>query len=240
MYSYTRSLTSALGGGEWSASCPGRFTPRERSPGTYWIGGCVGPRDVLDAVVKRKISSPRRESNPRTPIVQHYTNWAITALSYFSLVRSILIVSSHPRPVAIHQPASSVIGYGMATGFRRPVGAEVASESRPALGPSQPCTQLVLGTLFLVLRLRDHEMCGFLTPRPHTLQFCGEWIDNTASREGDRTRDSERIDARGARSAACGVATEAPSVAALGCRRAGVWTASGRLELSTGDHGSVA
>jgi hypothetical protein len=27
----------------------------------------VGPRAVLDAVVKRKIPSPRRESNPRTP-----------------------------------------------------------------------------------------------------------------------------------------------------------------------------
>jgi hypothetical protein len=30
----------------------------------------VGPRAVLDTVVKRKIVSPRRESNPRTPIVQ--------------------------------------------------------------------------------------------------------------------------------------------------------------------------
>jgi hypothetical protein len=30
----------------------------------------MGPRAVLDAVVKRKIPSHRRESNPRTPIVQ--------------------------------------------------------------------------------------------------------------------------------------------------------------------------
>jgi hypothetical protein len=30
----------------------------------------VGPRDVLDAVLKRKIPSPRRESNRRTPIVK--------------------------------------------------------------------------------------------------------------------------------------------------------------------------
>jgi len=29
----------------------------------------VGPRAVLDVVVKRRIPSPRRESNPRTPIV---------------------------------------------------------------------------------------------------------------------------------------------------------------------------
>jgi hypothetical protein len=30
----------------------------------------MDPRAVLDAVVKRKIPSPRRESNPITPIVQ--------------------------------------------------------------------------------------------------------------------------------------------------------------------------
>jgi hypothetical protein len=66
----THSLTSALDGGGWSASHLGRFTPRERAPPTHWIGGWVGPRAVLDAVVKRKIPSPRRESNHRTPIVQ--------------------------------------------------------------------------------------------------------------------------------------------------------------------------
>jgi hypothetical protein len=57
MYSCTHSLTSALDGGEWSASRPGRFTPRERASGTHWIGGWVGPRAVLDAVVKRKLCS---------------------------------------------------------------------------------------------------------------------------------------------------------------------------------------
>jgi hypothetical protein len=68
----------------WSASRPDRFTPRERAPGTHWIGGWVGPRAVVDAVVKRKIPSPRRESSPRTPIVQpvaqRYADWATTAL----------------------------------------------------------------------------------------------------------------------------------------------------------------
>jgi hypothetical protein len=43
------SLTSALYGGEWSASRLGRFTHRERAPGTYWIGGCVEPRTVLES-----------------------------------------------------------------------------------------------------------------------------------------------------------------------------------------------
>jgi hypothetical protein len=48
-------LTSALTGGEWLASCPGRFTARERAPGTDWIEGSVDPRAVLDDVEKRKI-----------------------------------------------------------------------------------------------------------------------------------------------------------------------------------------
>jgi hypothetical protein len=66
--------TSALDGGEWSASRPGRFTPRERVSGVHWIGGWMGPIAVLDAVVKIKIPSPRRESNSRTPIAQRYTD----------------------------------------------------------------------------------------------------------------------------------------------------------------------
>jgi hypothetical protein len=69
-YSSTHSLTSVLDGGEWTASRPRRFTSRERTPGIHWIGDCVGPRAVLDAVVERKIPSPRRESKPRTPIIQ--------------------------------------------------------------------------------------------------------------------------------------------------------------------------
>jgi hypothetical protein len=54
------------------------FTPREGAPSTHWIGGWVSPSAVLNAAVKRKIPRPRRESNPRTPIVQpvaqRYTN----------------------------------------------------------------------------------------------------------------------------------------------------------------------
>jgi hypothetical protein len=76
--------SSAPDGSEWSASRPCRFTQKEIVPGTLWIGGWVGPKTGLDAMVKRKIPSPRRESNPRTPIVQHvaqrYTDWTITAL----------------------------------------------------------------------------------------------------------------------------------------------------------------
>jgi hypothetical protein len=60
-------VTSALEGGEWSASRPGRFTLRERSPVTHWVGGWVSPRAGLAAVVKKKIPSPCRDSNPIQP-----------------------------------------------------------------------------------------------------------------------------------------------------------------------------
>jgi hypothetical protein len=63
-YISNHSLTSALDGGEWSVSRTGRLAPRERAPGTYWIGGWVGPRAVLDPVkripwlVKWQLASP--------------------------------------------------------------------------------------------------------------------------------------------------------------------------------------
>jgi hypothetical protein len=39
-------LISALDTGEWSASRPGRFTPRQRTPDNHWLGGCVGPQTL--------------------------------------------------------------------------------------------------------------------------------------------------------------------------------------------------
>jgi hypothetical protein len=44
--------------------------PHGKCPSTHWVGGWVGPSAVLYMVVKRQIPNPRRESNPRTPIVQ--------------------------------------------------------------------------------------------------------------------------------------------------------------------------
>jgi hypothetical protein len=50
-------LTSALAGGEWSASRPGRFTP-----GAHCIGGWVDSRAGLDNVEKKKfLTFPGRE-----------------------------------------------------------------------------------------------------------------------------------------------------------------------------------
>jgi hypothetical protein len=60
-YSSMHSLTSALHWGELSASRSGRFTPTERDPGTYWIGGWVDSRTGPDVVLKKRIPSPCRE-----------------------------------------------------------------------------------------------------------------------------------------------------------------------------------
>jgi hypothetical protein len=69
----------------------------------------VGPRAVLDAVVKRKIPSPRRESNPRTPIVQTVTvssrpqRTAIANL-YFADHRNVLNISVLALKTPKNQP----------------------------------------------------------------------------------------------------------------------------------------
>jgi hypothetical protein len=47
-------LTSALVGGEWSASRPGRVTFGERAFDTHRIGGWMGPRTGMADVEKRK------------------------------------------------------------------------------------------------------------------------------------------------------------------------------------------
>jgi hypothetical protein len=49
----------ALDGSEWSASGPGRFWPRDRTPSTHWMG----PRVSLDAVANTKSLSPSWKSN---------------------------------------------------------------------------------------------------------------------------------------------------------------------------------
>jgi hypothetical protein len=49
MYKMHIFFTSALAGGEWSASRPCRFIP-----GTHWVGDWVDPRAGLDDVEMRK------------------------------------------------------------------------------------------------------------------------------------------------------------------------------------------
>jgi hypothetical protein len=70
-YSSCSFLTSALEGGEWSASRPGRaLPPGERALGTHCIGGWVGPRACLE-----KSSASVGDRTPAVQsVVRHYTD----------------------------------------------------------------------------------------------------------------------------------------------------------------------
>jgi hypothetical protein len=85
-YSSYSVLTSALDGGEWSASRLGRALLRERIPCIHCARGWVGLRAGLDTEVTVKILCPCRGSNPNRPVVQsvvrHYTDWATPAPNY--------------------------------------------------------------------------------------------------------------------------------------------------------------
>jgi hypothetical protein len=84
-------LTSALDEGEWSASRPGRFTPRESAPCTHWIEGWVGPRVGLDAMEKRKFCHARNGTQVAQPVARRYTDWVIPTPLSLSLSLYIYI-----------------------------------------------------------------------------------------------------------------------------------------------------
>jgi hypothetical protein len=85
-------LTSALDGGEWSASRPGRFTPEERAPDTHWLGHQVGPKSRSGNWGKKKLTLQGIEPQyPGCP-----TRSVATILSYPS---SLPIIFSLPLAI---------------------------------------------------------------------------------------------------------------------------------------------
>jgi hypothetical protein len=79
-YSSYSFSTSALDGGEWSASRPGRaFTPGERTPVPI-VQESGWAKEPVWTQARGKILFSRRGSNPDHPVVQpivrHYTAWA--------------------------------------------------------------------------------------------------------------------------------------------------------------------
>jgi hypothetical protein len=70
-------LASTVARGEWSASLPGRFTPREEALSTHWIGGRVGPTAGLDKLKKWKfLPQPGLELRPFGRSASRYTHCA--------------------------------------------------------------------------------------------------------------------------------------------------------------------
>jgi hypothetical protein len=59
----------------------------------------VGLRAVLDVVVKRKIPRPRRESNPRAPIVQSV-----------AFRRKVIILQINPLYMSTANPRKTLLG----------------------------------------------------------------------------------------------------------------------------------
>jgi len=81
-YSSTHSLVSALDGGEWCASRPGRFTPRERVPGIHWIGSWMSSRAGLDAVPYQiRYQSLQRLIRWRYINYKSYLSWMILVVT---------------------------------------------------------------------------------------------------------------------------------------------------------------
>jgi len=73
-YSSTHSLTSALDWGEWPASRPGRFNPRERAPDSHWIGGGVKTQSRSGCGEEKNSQLLFRIENPIIqPVGQRYT-----------------------------------------------------------------------------------------------------------------------------------------------------------------------
>jgi hypothetical protein len=86
------SFTWALDGGEWSASRPHCFTPRERTPGIHWIGVWVGPRTGLVVVwKKKKFPSPAE-------------NRTLINRSFFPKIHSNITLTSTSRYSELFQP----------------------------------------------------------------------------------------------------------------------------------------
>jgi hypothetical protein len=69
-------LTSALDGGEWSASRPGRFTPGKRALRNHWMGGWVDPNAGKNSYPHRDLNS---DPAAVEPVASRYTDYAIRA-----------------------------------------------------------------------------------------------------------------------------------------------------------------
>jgi hypothetical protein len=88
-------LTSALVGGEWSASRSSRFTPRERAPCAHWIGGWEDPITGLDDMEKRKFFTlSGLELRPLSLPARSQSVYRLRYLGYISGVNRRIILKS--------------------------------------------------------------------------------------------------------------------------------------------------
>jgi hypothetical protein len=201
-------LASALDGGEFSASRSGKFTPRERAPGTHWIGGWVGPRAVVDAHTNQ-LSDARFVIFMAVKIQVEFF-WVVTPHSGLTGYRrfggpcSLHIQGAgsmdlcndgfqlqyyaasqlrETRPEIIY-PLLRIISFG----FDSRQGLRVllfTTASRPTLGSTQPRIQWVPGTLSLGVKWlrREADHSPHLAPRLR-IRGCMYLLPHTSSWRG--------------------------------------------------------
>jgi hypothetical protein len=117
---------------------PATLPPRERTPGTHWMGGWVGPRSVLDYVYRTHYSKgtlvgPRQRCH-RTP--DPHSRGQIRCPAQ-TVTRASLC---DPRQLSHYTHWTTVV--------RTPAGAALpllATPSRPGTGPNQPPIEQYLG-----------------------------------------------------------------------------------------------
>jgi hypothetical protein len=93
-------LTSALAGGEWSASRPGRFTPEETAHGIHWTGGWVYNLEkrkflTLPGLELRPLSRPARCQSLyrlRYPGSTSQVGYSSKTIFVFRLIMNIILV----------------------------------------------------------------------------------------------------------------------------------------------------
>jgi hypothetical protein len=105
-------LTSALVGGDWSASLPSRCTLGERARGTHWIGGWMGPRASLEDMEERKfLTLPGLELRPlahpaRSQSLSRLRCWYISYLFKVSVLTHHCLTELSPSWEAANYAAT--------------------------------------------------------------------------------------------------------------------------------------
>jgi hypothetical protein len=76
LHSFT---TSATDGWKVISLTPRPLPPRERAPGTNWIGGWVGPRVDVDVLEKSLTTPPQSKPGSPSPLSNHYIDYATSS-----------------------------------------------------------------------------------------------------------------------------------------------------------------
>jgi hypothetical protein len=101
-------LTSALAGGECSASRPERFNPGERAPGTHWTGGWTDPRAGLDDMGKWKsLLPPGLELRSLScPSRSQSLYWLLSLINYYYWKHMVIF---HCGEISGHVPSTDLL-----------------------------------------------------------------------------------------------------------------------------------